>query len=88
MKKGKFVQHLFISLGKLELEMNLQIFLHAQGPMPKISTRNFFLEHLMYQSIPSLTIPLGQPTVICTFSLPEESGLHLTFFAVGVGVLN
>ena len=35
MKKGKFAQHVFITLGKLKLGMNLQISLHAQGPMPK-----------------------------------------------------
>ena len=35
MKTGNFAQHVFITLGKLKLQMNLQIFLHAQGPMPK-----------------------------------------------------
>ena len=42
MKKGKFAQHVVITLGKLKLQMNLQIFLHARGSMPKKSTRDFF----------------------------------------------
>ena len=35
MKKGKFAQHVLITLGKLKLQMNLQISLHAQEPVPK-----------------------------------------------------
>ena len=47
MKNGKFAQHIFITLGKLKLQMNLQISLNAQLPMPKNkSTRDFFPEHL------------------------------------------
>ena len=34
-QKGKFAQHVFITLGKLKLQINLQISFHAQGPMPK-----------------------------------------------------
>ena len=42
MKKGKFAQHVFITLGKLKLQMNLQISLHAQGPIPKEIDQRFF----------------------------------------------
>ena len=41
-----FAEHVFITLHKLKQPMNLQIFLHAQGPIPKKSTRDIFLEHL------------------------------------------
>ena len=47
MKKEKFAQHVFITLGKLKLQMNLQISLHAQGPMPKTVDQKFSLEHLL-----------------------------------------
>ena len=59
MKKGKFAQHVFVTLVKLKLQMKLQISLHAQGPIPNKIDQNFFLEHLMYTNtlIPSLTIP-------------------------------
>ena len=40
-EKGKFGQHVFITLGKLKLHINLQISLHAQGPTPRKSTRDF-----------------------------------------------
>ena len=46
MQKGKFAQHIFITLGKLKLQINLQISFHAQGPMPKKSSRDLFLGHL------------------------------------------
>ena len=32
MERGKSAQHVFVSLGKLKLQMNLQISLHPQGP--------------------------------------------------------
>ena len=41
MKKGKLAQNVFITLGKLKLQMNLHICLYAQGPMPRKSTRDF-----------------------------------------------
>ena len=48
---------------------------------------------LMYQSIPSLSIPPSpsppvDPPGIRTFSLPGGSGFRPTFFALGIGVLN
>ena len=42
MRKGKVVQHVFITLGKLKLQINFQISLHAQGPMPKKIDQRFF----------------------------------------------
>ena len=36
MKKGIFVQHVFITLGNLKLQTNLQISLHTQRPMPSV----------------------------------------------------
>ena len=45
-EKRKICSTRFHNLGKLTLQMNLQISLHAQGPMPKKSTRDVFLEHL------------------------------------------
>ena len=46
MKKGKFAQHVLITLGKLKLHMNLQISLDAQEPVPKNIDQRFLLEHL------------------------------------------
>ena len=43
MKKEKFAQHVFITLGKLKLRMSLQISLHGQGPMPKKIDQRFLL---------------------------------------------
>ena len=42
---------------------------------------------IMYQSVPSLTIPLATPG-IRRFSITGGSGFRPTFFARGVGVLN
>ena len=61
------------------------ISLHAQGPMQKKMDHKIFLERLMYQSIPTLTIPLRQHPGISTFSLLGESGFCPTFFAGGGG---
>ena len=42
MKKGKFAQHVFITLGKLKLQINFQIFLQEQEPVPKNRPEIFF----------------------------------------------
>ena len=41
MKKDKFSRYFFINLGKLKLQMNMQIFWHVQRPMPKRLTGDF-----------------------------------------------
>ena len=44
MKKGKFAQQVFVTCGKLKLQMNLQISLDAQGPITKQNRPEFFSE--------------------------------------------
>ena len=70
MKKETLAQHVFITLGKLKLKMNLQISVYAQGPMPKIYlTPKFKNRHNLHEiDKKSNRKPKRLPMILVTYA--------------------
>ena len=68
-QKGKFAQHVFITLGKLKLQIDLQISFHAHGSMPKRINQRSFLGQLHEIDKKTNTKPKRLPVILVTFAL-------------------